>query len=113
MPDRHEAINEETAYLMLNLMQGVINEGTGARLRNRPNYGQFKMPIAGKTGTTQNHSDGWFIGVTPKLSAGVGRRRFTQHPFPHHLIGPGGKHGPSHLGLLLQKSISRPVAGNN
>ena len=71
MPDRHEAINEETAYLMLNLMQGVINEGTGARLRNRPNYGQFKMPIAGKTGTTQNHPDGWFIGVTPKLSAGV------------------------------------------
>jgi penicillin-binding protein 1A len=70
-PDRHEAINEETAYLMLNLMQGVINEGTGVRLRNRPNYGQFTMPIAGKTGTTQNHSDGWFIGVTPKLSAGV------------------------------------------
>lgn len=70
-PDRHEAINEETAYLMLNLMQGVINEGTGIRLRNRPNYGQFTMPIAGKTGTTQNHSDGWFIGVTPKLSAGV------------------------------------------
>jgi len=70
-PERHEAIDEETAYLMLNLMQGVINEGTGIRLRNRPNYGQFSMPIAGKTGTTQNHSDGWFIGVTPKLSAGV------------------------------------------
>jgi penicillin-binding protein 1A len=70
-PQRHEAIDEETAYLMLNLMQGVINEGTGIRLRNRPNYGQFSMPIAGKTGTTQNHSDGWFIGVTPKLSAGV------------------------------------------
>ena len=65
------AIDEETAYLMLNLLQGVINEGTGVRLRNRPNYGQFMMPIAGKTGTTQNHSDGWFIGVTPKLSAGV------------------------------------------
>jgi penicillin-binding protein 1A len=70
-PQRHEAIDEETAYLMLNLLQGVINEGTGIRLRNRPNYGQFMMPIAGKTGTTQNHSDGWFIGVTPKLSAGV------------------------------------------
>lgn len=70
-PQRHEAIDEETAYLMLNLMQGVINEGTGIRLRNRPNYGQFMMPIAGKTGTTQNHSDGWFIGVTPKLSCGV------------------------------------------
>ncbi|NCB08430.1 MAG: penicillin-binding protein, partial [Bacteroidia bacterium] len=79
LPDRHEAINEETAYLMLNLMQGVINEGTGIRLRSSNlwrdrvtnEYGSFTMPIAGKTGTTQNHSDGWFIGVTPKLSAGV------------------------------------------
>lgn len=70
-PERHEAIDEQTAYLMLNLMQAVINEGTGIRLRYREGYGQFKMPIAGKTGTTQNHSDGWFIGVTPKLSAGV------------------------------------------
>ncbi len=70
-PERHEAIDEQTAYLMLNLLQGVINEGTGIRLRFRDNYGRFTMPIAGKTGTTQNHSDGWFIGVTPKLSAGV------------------------------------------
>ena len=78
-PEQHEAIDEQTAYLMLNLMQGVINEGTGIRLRGsslwRENvtqeYGQFTMPIAGKTGTTQNHSDGWFIGVTPKLTAGV------------------------------------------
>jgi penicillin-binding protein 1A len=70
-PEKHEAIDEQTAYLMLNLLQGVINEGTGIRLRYRDNYGRFTMPIAGKTGTTQNHSDGWFIGVTPKLSAGV------------------------------------------
>lgn len=70
-PAKHEAISENTAYLMLNLMQGVIDEGTGIRLRWRPEYGGFTMPIAGKTGTTQNHSDGWFIGVTPKLSAGV------------------------------------------
>ena len=78
-PERHEAIDEQTAYLMLNLMQGVIDEGTGIRLRVSnlfrervtQEYGKFVMPIAGKTGTTQNHSDGWFIGVTPKLSAGV------------------------------------------
>ncbi|MCF6332003.1 MAG: transglycosylase domain-containing protein [Draconibacterium sp.] len=70
-PKRQEAIDEQTAYLMLNLMQAVVDEGTAIRLRNRPNYGQFTMPIAGKTGTTQNHSDGWFIGVTPKLTAGV------------------------------------------
>ena len=71
LPERHEAIDEQTAYLMLNLLQSVINEGTGIRLRGPRVYAQFKMPIAGKTGTTQNHSDGWFIGVTPALSAGV------------------------------------------
>lgn len=71
VPERHEAIDEKTAYLMLNLMQAVIDEGTGNRLRWHEDYGQFKIPIAGKTGTTQNHSDGWFIGVTPELSAGV------------------------------------------
>lgn len=69
--DRYEAFNEETAYLMINLLQGVIDNGTGMRLRNRDGYGKFTMPIAGKTGTTQNHSDGWFIGTTPRLTAGV------------------------------------------
>ena len=70
-PERHEAFDEQTAYLMVNLLQGVIDEGTGIRLRNRDGYGKFTMPIAGKTGTTQNHSDGWFIGTTPRLTAGV------------------------------------------
>jgi len=78
-PERHEAIDEQTAYLMLNLLQGVIDQGTGIRLRISnlfrdgvtEDYGSFTMPIAGKTGTTQNHSDGWFIGTTPKLTAGV------------------------------------------
>ncbi|SHF94406.1 penicillin-binding protein 1A [Mariniphaga anaerophila] len=70
-PERHEAFDEQTAYLMVNLLQGVIDRGTGIRLRFRDGYGKFTMPIAGKTGTTQNHSDGWFIGVTPRLSAGV------------------------------------------
>ncbi len=70
-PERHEAIDEQTAYLMLNMLQAVINEGTGGRLRGPREYGKFTMPIAGKTGTTQNHSDGWFIGTTPVLTAGV------------------------------------------
>jgi penicillin-binding protein 1A len=70
-PERHEAFDEQTAYLMVNLLQGVIDGGTGIRLRNREGYGKFTMPIAGKTGTTQNHSDGWFIGTTPRLTAGV------------------------------------------
>ena len=65
---KREAINESNAYLMINLLEGVVNTGTGYRLRYR--Y-QFKAEIGGKTGTTQNNSDGWFIGVTPNLVTGV------------------------------------------
>ncbi len=68
VPDRQEAMNEETAWLMLELMKGVVSEGTGRRLNFR--YG-FDHPIAGKTGTTQSNSDGWFVGITPDLVSGV------------------------------------------
>jgi penicillin-binding protein 1A len=67
-PESNEAMNEETAYLMLSLMQGVVETGTGIRLKYK--YG-FRNEIAGKTGTTQNQSDGWFMGLTPQLSTGV------------------------------------------
>ncbi len=67
-PERLESISEKTAFLMINLMEGVINFGTAARLRSRYN---FSAQISGKTGTTQNHSDGWFMGITPKLVTGV------------------------------------------
>ncbi len=65
---KREAISEYTAFLMANLMQGVVNSGTGIRLRSK--YG-LKGEIAGKTGTTNDQSDGWFIGYTPSLTAGV------------------------------------------
>ena len=65
---RHEAMNEKTAYLMVNLMEGVVNYGTSVRLRYK--YG-FKNEIGAKTGTTQNQSDGWFIGYVPRLSTGI------------------------------------------
>ncbi len=67
-PNKREAIGEETAYLMLNLMQGVIDQGTGRRLRGK--YA-LRSQIAGKTGTSQNHSDGWFMGIVPNLVTGV------------------------------------------
>jgi penicillin-binding protein 1A len=67
-PQRNEAISEQTAYLMLNLLEGVVNQGTAARLRWRYN---LPGPIAGKTGTTNNHSDGWFMGIVPNLVGGV------------------------------------------
>lgn len=68
MPRQQEAMSEETAYLMLQLMKGVVESGTGVRLRYR--YG-LSNPIAGKTGTSQSHSDGWFMGLTPDLVTGV------------------------------------------
>jgi len=67
-PKQSEAISEQTAYLMINLLKNVVEEGTGIRLRYK--Y-ELKNPIAGKTGTTQNQSDGWFMGVTPKLVSGA------------------------------------------
>jgi len=67
-PKRVEAVSEKTAYTMLRLMEGVVNEGTSVRLRYK--Y-KIKTQIAGKTGTTDNNSDGWFIGITPKLVTGI------------------------------------------
>ncbi len=68
-PRKVDALSEQTAYLMLYMMKGVIDKGTGLRLRG-PRY-RFTQPIAGKTGTTQDNSDGWFIGITPDLVSGV------------------------------------------
>ena len=63
-----QAMNEQTAYVMTYMLKGVIENGTGSRLTYK--YG-IRNPVAGKTGTTQDNSDGWFIGVTPQLVTGV------------------------------------------
>lgn len=68
-PTEREAIDEETAFLMINLLEGVVNQGTGRRLRG-PSY-QLTNKMGGKTGTTQNQSDGWFMSVMPNLVTGV------------------------------------------
>lgn len=67
-PERNEAMDEVSAYLMVELMKGVVLEGTAGRLRRT--Y-KFSKPVGGKTGTTQNNSDGWFIGFTSDLTTGV------------------------------------------
>lgn len=69
VPRKVDALSEQTAYLMIYMMKGVIDKGTGLRLRG-PRY-RFTNPIAGKTGTTQENSDGWFIGITPDLVSGT------------------------------------------
>lgn len=68
IPNSDEVFSEEKAYVMIQLMRGVVDYGTGARLR-----GRYKLTnqIAGKTGTTQHNADGWFIGLTPDLVAGA------------------------------------------
>ena len=67
-PEENEAMSEVTAYKMIELMKGVVQSGTGGRLRFMYN---LNNPIAGKTGTTQNQSDGYFMGITPDLTTGV------------------------------------------
>lgn len=83
-PETQDVLSEESAYVTLNLMKGVTESGSGQRLRHNvatENYAyqkvvtgypyEFNNPIAGKTGTTQNHSDGWFMGMVPNLVTGV------------------------------------------
>ncbi len=67
-PRTKEAMDAETAFYMVSLMRGVVEGGTGARIRYQYN---LKGQIAGKTGTTNNNSDGWFMGLVPNLVTGV------------------------------------------
>jgi penicillin-binding protein 1A len=85
VPQTRDVLSAEAAYVTVNLMQGVTEAGSGARLRHagleKTNYIYenvitgypyiFENPIAGKTGTTQNQSDGWFMGMVPNLVTGV------------------------------------------
>jgi penicillin-binding protein 1A len=68
-PQIEEVLSEETAFLMLNLLMGVVQTGSGIRMKREPYL--LTNQIGGKTGTTQEQSDGWFIGVTPNLVGGV------------------------------------------
>ena len=67
-PQMNEVFSETASYNMISMLQSVIDSGSGRRIRFR--YG-LQMPMGGKTGTTQNHSDGWFMGFTPTLVSGV------------------------------------------
>ena len=85
VPETQDVLSEEAAYVTVNLLQGVTKAGSGVRLRHagleKTSYVYekvitgypyvFENPIAGKTGTTQNQSDGWFMGMVPNLATGV------------------------------------------
>ena len=106
---KREAVSEYTAYLMANLMQGVVNSGTGIRLRAK--YG-LKGEIAGKTGTTNDQSDGWFIGYTPSLTAGVwvGAEDRQVH-FESLALGGGSNMALPIWGLFMKKVIADGTLG--
>jgi penicillin-binding protein 1A len=71
VPKTNEVMDEKKSYVMINMLKGVCDcslYGTGCRLRYKYN---LRGPMGGKTGTTQNNADGWFMGVIPQLSGGV------------------------------------------
>ncbi len=65
-PMQREVLSEETAFLMTSMLEGVVNGGTGSHVRD-----YFQLPAAGKTGTTSEFADAWFVGFTPQISASV------------------------------------------
>ncbi|TRX23657.1 penicillin-binding protein [Flavobacterium franklandianum] len=81
IPESHDVLNKDIAFAVIKLLEGVTETGSGVRLRTEGGGSGdnrwtgypylFRNPIAGKTGTTQNQSDGWFMGMVPNLVTGV------------------------------------------
>jgi penicillin-binding protein 1A len=105
-PTTDEVFSEEKAYAMIQLMRGVVDRGTGSRLRSRYN---LRNEIAGKTGTTQNNADGWFMGLTPDLVAGcwVGGEERSVH-FNSTNEGQGASMALPIWGKFFQKVYADP-----
>ena len=106
---KREAVSEQTAYLMANLMQGVVNSGTAIRLRVK--YG-LKGEMAGKTGTTNDQADGWFIGYTPTLMGGawVGAEDRQIH-FESLALGGGSNMALPIWGIFMKKVMEDGTLG--
>ncbi len=117
VPETRDVLNKESAYITVNLMEGVTQGGSGTRLRgtwagNQDHYKRavtgypydFKNPIAGKTGTTQNQSDGWFMGMVPDLVTGVwvGGEDRAVH-FPGITYGQGATMALPIWGIYMKK----------
>lgn len=108
-PRTYEIISETTSYKMITMLRSVIDHGTGVRVRFR--YG-LKMPMGGKTGTTQNNSDGWFMGFTPSLVSGawVGGEDRAIH-FDSMAEGQGASMALPIWALYMQKVLADPDLG--
>lgn len=103
------AINKDTAYKMISLMKGVVNGGTGGRLRFK--YG-LTGEMGGKTGTTNDNSDGWYIGYTPRITAGVwvGAEDRYVH-FNSTALGQGANMALPIWGLWMKKVLADGTLG--
>lgn len=108
-PKTHEIFSEETSYKMITMLRNVIDHGTGVRVRYR--YG-LEMPMGGKTGTTQNNSDGWFMGFTPSLVTGVwvGGEDRAIH-FDRISDGQGASMALPIWALYMKKVLANPETG--
>jgi penicillin-binding protein 1A len=105
-PNKKEVLSKETAYLMTNLLEGGVNGGTGSRVRSF-----YSGPCAGKTGTTNDFSDAWFVGFTPQLVAGA----WVGFDEPRIRLGSyngqGGHAAAPIFGRFLQKTYEDPAIG--
>ena len=106
---KREAISEHSAYLMENLMSNVVNRGTAVRLRS---YYALQGDIAGKTGTNNDQADGWFVGYTPKITAGVwvGAEDRQVH-FASLALGGGSNMALPIWGIFMKKCMKDPSLG--
>lgn len=108
-PKTHEVIDELTSYKMISMMRSVVDHGTGVRVRYK--YG-VTVPMGGKTGTTNNNSDGWFMCYTPSLVSGcwVGGEDRAVH-FDRMSEGQGASMALPIAALYLQKVFADPSLG--
>jgi penicillin-binding protein 1A len=106
----NEALPENVAYQTTEMLKGAVNKGTATRLRSR--YGLTSEAIAGKTGTTQNNADAWFIGYTPQLVVGcwVGFDQPSIH-FATSSTGQGSVAALPIVGSFLRKSYNNSKLG--
>ena len=109
VPKMQEIFSETTAYKMIYMLRSVVDEGTGGRIRRA--YG-LTMPVGGKTGTTQNNSDGWFMGFTPKLVSGVwvGGEERSIH-FDGMAQGQGASMALPIWAIYMKKVLANPQLG--
>ncbi|MCC6600130.1 MAG: transglycosylase domain-containing protein [Crocinitomicaceae bacterium] len=109
-PVIEQALEPDVAYELLQMMKGVVNYGTAQRLRGGRPYAGISYPTAGKTGTTQNNTDGWFIGLTPDLVTGVwvGAQDPTVR-FSSTALGQGANTGLPIYGYYMNKVYKDPA----